>query len=302
MQRVVQRKVFEARKGRSVGAYRVPPIVWDGFSLDMCYVNFKNPSLILTNHDNLYLLDLRRKTHRLLKEPLGKQQEFVSVAATVGLCGYEPVDKLYIFLFCSDYTVALIDGEGRLCERFGGFSSGSRGTPGGFSDFPRKTAISTRGTLLLLMGTTSRYLLEIDSQGRQLGRWAGIQGFAVAPDGKLFVSGDKETVHPNDWQWIYPPVEVNPNHEALELIGVDRSKSAYWQRVHSGKMEIIKVAPNGHILLRMELNDQEGVIPAFKTGRHQIDRICLGGQNQLFVVGYNYDSAGRICVYELSTH
>jgi len=102
--------LLKADKGRAAGQFAVPPIQYDGAGYPFA-VDSSGDRIAICNDANLLLLDLKRRSKRLLRAPLGDQTEFWGVA-------FAPQNRLYVFL--SDYTVALLNLQGSLLKRFGG--------------------------------------------------------------------------------------------------------------------------------------------------------------------------------------
>jgi hypothetical protein len=129
--------LLKADKGRAAGQFAVPPIQYDGAGYPFA-VDSSGDRIAICNDANLLLLDWKRRSKRLLRAPLGDQTEFWGVAFT-------PQNHLYVFL--SDYTVALLNLQGSLLKRFGG-GFGERADQ--FSGAPPyRLAVRRDGSLLI---------------------------------------------------------------------------------------------------------------------------------------------------------
>jgi hypothetical protein len=260
--------------------------------------NDKQIKLILTNHENLILIDTQRNTHQLIKEPLGNKQEFVSVSASRGLKGYSDPNQTFILLFCSDYTMALINSDGSQRARFGGFKAGISGNPGGFTDFPTRISLTPEGTILVLVDNE---LIELDTYGARRFQCPNVKDFYIDHKGFRWVVGDVQL--PNDpfWKTLDFPPRVE-DESSQSLAGIDHSGNVYW--VNSGAQtrirEVFKTDSRGKITARCLLNGTDGVIPELRMERQQISSICSHSNGSLYVFGFDFQEHSKVAIYEVN--
>jgi hypothetical protein len=287
--------LLKADKGRAAGQFAVPPIQYDGAGYPFA-VDSSGDRIAICNDANLLLLDLKRRSKRLLRAPLSDQTEFWGVA-------FAPQNRLYVFL--SDYTVALLNLQGSLLKRFGG-GFGERadqfaGAP------PYRLAVRRDGSLLI---HENERLYLYSPAGEPLSRLDGIVGFAADKQGRIWCQGDKPLTTSKEVRRVEMPASLSGGSSAPNmswyLFGADHWNSFYWAREWYIKeaqtliTEVARTRADGSLSWRVQLNGRGGVLRDL-IPKSQVQWLTVDEAGRLYVLGWTFRGIKRaVGLYRVS--
>ncbi|CUU10967.1 hypothetical protein GBSOP10_10874 [Armatimonadetes bacterium GBS] len=285
MNRVRLTTLLIADKGRKAGQFAVPPVQDDGAGYPFAVA--PNGRIALCNDSNLILMDPNRRKTRLLKAPLGEQTEFWGIACSNDL----------LVALLSDYTIALMDWEGRVRQRFGnGFGKGENQ----ISDAPPvRMAIAPLATPLW-MQADSLYRISV-SDGRierviTAERGKRLTGLAVDASGRVYLSSEEPIASTEPLQWQKTPERLKPLSPEVaqwHLFGIDQAGNFYWHGERLEKRqkylitEVACVAPEGSVRWHLALNGALGVLQPLRSAS-QIQWLEVDRQGRLYALGWVY--------------
>jgi hypothetical protein len=287
--------LLKADKGRAAGQFAVPPIQYDGAGYPFAVCPLGN-TIALCNDANLLLLNLGRRSRRLLRAPLGDQADFWGIAFALQ-------NRLYAFL--SDYTVAVLNLQGRLLQRFGG---GFGTQPDQFEGAPPyRLAVHPDGTLLIHDG---ELLYLYSAEGKPQRRLSSIAGFAVDKQGYLWLQSHERRLRSESGKIRYvelPTVlqpEGSPQEALWQLFAGDRWGGVLWQRdIFRDQMLVTEVARtkrDGTLSWRVSLNGREGVLRDLAP-KSQVQWLTVDERGRLYVLGWTFRGVKRaVGLYRVS--
>lgn len=302
-QKPIVRKVFVADKGLKAGQFAVVPIAYDGVTYT--FTVYQDNHLFICNNANVIhqVIDGER---RILQAPLGNKIEFWGITAS---------DK-HIYLFCSDYTVTVIDWQGRQKMRYKPARMG--GAP------PFALSLTPSGHLLIASGnhgTPYPSLKMYDSSGNLLQEYTNLKyggsskNFAFDDRGRLCLFRMRqEPQYDGGVVDVFPPDALLATYPgttdcSYDLVGIDRWRAYYWIVGHqtkiSGKwvdtVEVVRTLPDLSLSWKAQLEGPGSCLPL--RGKYQIDWLEVDSRGRLYVLAWTYqgirDSVG---IYRVQGH
>lgn len=289
--------VFVADKGLRAGQFAVIPVAYDGATYT--FTVYQDNHLFICNNANV-IHQVIDGEYRILQAPLGKKIEFWGIAAS---------DK-QIYLFCSDYTIAAIDWQGR--ERLRYQPSRIGGAP------PFALSLTPAGHLLVASDdydTPYPSLKEYDPLGNFVQEYKNLKpggspkNFAFDPRGRLcLLRVRQEPKYETGMVDVFPPdallrAYAGTTDYSYNLIGIDRWGAFYWTvecRTEAGgkwvnKVEVARTLSNQSFSWSIELEGPGSCLPL--RGKYQIDWLEVDSRGRLYVLAWTYQgmkSAVRI--------
>jgi hypothetical protein len=300
-QRYSVRTVFIADKGLKTGEFAVIPIAYDGsvYTFTVCQDNH----LFICNNANVIHQSVDGE-RRILHAPLGKKIEFWGIAAS---------DK-QLYLFCSDYTIAVMDWQGR--ERFRYKPSRIGGAP------PFPLSLTPAGHLLVASDDYEApypSLKEYDSLGKLVREYQNLKpggwykNFAFDPRARLCLFRERqEPKYESGIIDVFPPdalLEAYPGTTdySYDLIGIDRWGSYYWTVGYQtkvggswvGKVEVARTRPDQSLAWKIGLVGSDSCLPM--RGKYQIDWLEVDSRGRIYVFAWAHKGIkNSVVIYRIT--
>lgn len=290
------KKVFVADKGLKVGQFAVIPIAYDGATYTFT-VNQDNHLFICNNANVIH--QVIGGERRILQAPLGNKIEFWGITAS----------DQQIYLFCSDYTVSVIDWHGRQKMRYKPARMG--GAP------PFALSLTPSGNLLIASDnhdTPYPSLKEYDPSGKLLHEFKNImpggfsKNFAFDDRGRLCLFRVRqEPKYDGGVVDVFPPDALLSTYPgttdySCSLVGIDRWGAYYWIVGYQAKIggnwmnqvEVARTLPNLSLSWKAVLEGPGSCLPLH--GKYQIDWLEVDSRGRLYVLAWTHqrirDSVG----------
>jgi hypothetical protein len=147
---------------------------------------------------------------------------------------------------------------------------------------PFRVAITASRTLLISEPFVWRRMCEYTLTGRLIREWEGVTGYAVCPEGRVYVSGEPR---PSDGLTVVKPPS-NLHRSAWSLLGIDKEYRLYWRAFvkrsvsdvvpHTGKVwketyefnQLACSSLEGRLLWQVELDGPQGVLAYYDPNLH----------------------------------